>query len=104
MGKEREEEFLKQERKKQFSLTLLTQILLGVLVVVAIGIFANSLMKYNALMEEMRKLEQERQQYNEALEELQELLNSDEDYETIVKIAKEQLGLYFPDEEIFSPD
>lgn len=78
--------------------------LLGVLVVVAIGIFANSLMKYNALMEEKRELERKLEQYIEASEELQELLNSGEDYETIVKIAKEQLGLYFPDEEIFYPD
>ena len=104
MGKEREEEFLKQERKKQFSLTLLTQILLGVLVVVAIGIFANSLMQYNALMEEKRELESQLEAYIESSEELQELLAAGEDYETIVKIAKEQLGLYFPDEEIFSPD
>lgn len=95
---------MKQERKKQFSLTLLTRVLLGVLVVVAIGIFANSLMKYNALMEEKRELERKLEQYIEASEELQELLNSGEDYETIVKIAKEQLGLYFPDEEIFYPD
>ena len=95
---------MKQKRKKQFSLTLLTRVLLGVLVVVAIGIFANSLMKYNALMEEKRELERKLEQYIEASEELQELLNSGEDYETIVKIAKEQLGLYFPDEEIFYPD
>lgn len=95
---------MKQERKRQFSLTLLTRILLGVLVVVAIGIFANSLMRYNALMEEKRELELQLQQYIESSEELQELLNSGEDYETIVKIAKEQLGLYFPDEEIFYPD
>ena len=95
---------MKQERKRQFSLTLLTRILLGVLVVVAIGIFANSLMRYNALMEERRDLELRLQQYDELREELQELLNSGEDYETIVKIAKEQLGWYFPDEEIFYPD
>lgn len=61
-------------------------------------------MKYNALMEEKRELEAQLKQYIEASEELQELLNSGEDYETIVKIAKEQLGLYFPDEEIFNPD
>lgn len=55
-------------------------------------------------MEEKRELELQLQQYIESSEELQELLNSGEDYETIVKIAKEQLGLYFPDEEIFYPD
>ena len=40
----------------------------------------------------------------EMKEELQEILNSEDDYEKIVKIAKEQLGLYFPDEEIFYND
>lgn len=80
------------------------RVLLGVLVVVSIGIFANSVMRYNALLEEQRELEEKLADYQEMKEELQELLNSDYDYEYIVKIAKEQLGLYFPDEEIFYND
>ena len=92
---------MSKEPKKQFSLTLLMRVLLGVLVVVSIGIFANSVMRYNALLEEQRELEHKLASYEEMKEELQELLNSDYDYEYIVKIAKEQLGLYFPDEEIF---
>ena len=80
------------------------RVLLGVLVVVSIGIFANSVMRYNALLEEQRELEAQLADYREMKEELQELLNSDMDYEYIVKIAKEQLGLYFPDEEIFYND
>ena len=95
---------MSKEPKKQFSLTLLMRVLLGVLVVVSIGIFANSVMRYNALMEEQRELENKLASYEEMKEELQELLNSDYDYEYIVKIAKEQLGLYFPDEEIFYND
>lgn len=92
------------ERKKQFSLTLLMRVLLAVMVVVSIGVFANSVMRYNALLDEQRELEEKLNQYQEAKEELEELLNSDMDYESIVKIAKEQLGLYFPDEEIFYND
>ena len=42
--------------------------------------------------------------YEEMKEELQELLNSGQDYETIVRIVKEQWGLYLPDEEIFYND
>ena len=80
------------------------RVLLGVLVVVSIGIFANSVMRYNALLEEQRELEHKLASYEEMKEQLQELLNSDYDYEYIVKIAKEQLGLYFPDEEIFYND
>ena len=92
---------MSQEKKKQFSLTLLMRVLLGVLVVVAIGIFANSVMRYNELLEQQRELEAQLADYQEMKEELQEILNSEDDYEKIVKIAKEQLGLYFPDEEIF---
>ena len=90
--------------KKQISLTLLMRVLLAVLVITSIGIFANSLMKYNALREETRELEKKLASYEEMKEELQELLNSEEDYEYIVKIAKEQLGLYFPEEEIYYND
>lgn len=77
------------------------RILLAILVVVSIGVFANSIMRYNALLEEQRELEQKLEQYAEMKEELQELLDSDMDYESIVKYAKEHLGLYFPDEEIY---
>ena len=87
--------------KKQFSLTLLVRILLATLVVVSIGVFANSVMRYNALLEEQKELEKELSSYYEMKEELQELLNSKEDPEFIIKIAKEHLGLYFPDEEIY---
>lgn len=80
------------------------RVLLAVMVVVSIGVFANSVMRYNALLDEQRELEEKLNQYQEAKEELEELLNSDMDYESIVKIAKEQLGLYFPDEEIFYND
>jgi len=80
------------------------RVLLGVLVVVSIGVFANSAMRYNDLLREQRELEQQLEEYREMKEELEELINSDMDYETIVKIAKEQLGLYFPDEEIFYND
>ena len=90
--------------KKQISLTLLMRVLLAVLVITSIGIFANSLMKYNTLREETRELEKKLASYEEMKEELQELLNSEEDYEYIVKIAKEQLGLYFPEEEIYYND
>ena len=80
------------------------RVLLGVLVVVSIGVFANSAMRYNALLEEQRELESQLASYQEMKEELQELLNSEMDYDYIVKVAKERWGLYFPDEEIFFND
>lgn len=93
-----------ENKKKQFTLSLLMRILLGVLIVVSIGIFANSAMRYNELLKEQEALEEELEEYREMREELAELMNSDLDYETIVRIAKERWGLYLPNEEIFQND
>ncbi len=93
-----------ENKKKQFTLSLLMRILLGVLIVVSIGIFANSAMRYNELVKEQTKLEEELEEYREMKEELAELMNSDLDYETIVRIARERWGLYLPNEEIFQND
>ena len=92
---------MSQEKKKQFTLTLLMRVLLGVLVVVSIGIFANSVMKYNTLLEEQRELESKLAEYEEMKAELQALLDAGYDYDYIVKVARERWGLYFPDEELF---
>jgi cell division protein FtsB len=93
-----------ENKKKQFTLSLLMRILLGILIVVSIGIFANSAMRYNELVKEQKALEAEIEEYREMREELADLINSDLDYETIVRIAKERWGLYLPDEEIFQND
>jgi cell division protein FtsB len=136
------------ERKKQFSLSLILRVFLVLIVVVSIIVFANSVMRYNALLEEQKELETLLTGLNENIEELNELLGSGDavqqllnDYEAyeallnsdseaggaleeleerreklremiqssknkeyIVRIAKERLGLYFPDEEIFYND
>ena len=139
---------MSKERKKQFSLSLILRVFLILIVVVSIVVFANSVMRYNALLEEQRELEQLLADLNENIEELNELLGSGDavkqllnDYEAyerllnsdseagvaleeleerraklremidsssnkeyIVRVAKERLGLYFPDEEIFYND
>ena len=90
--------------KKQFSLTLLLRILLATLIAVSIGVFAYSVMQYNALMEEKAVLEAELIEYREMKEELQEMLASGYTKEEIIEFAKEKWGLYLPDEEILIPD
>ena len=134
--------------KKQFSLSLLMRIFLGLMVVVSIGVFANSVMYYNQLHREAEELKSTLIELYDARDELLEMLGSAEalnqllsDYQDcqemlnsgglegealaeyqlqmeairqllhssknrdyIVKIAKEELGLYFADEEIFYND
>ena len=134
--------------KKQFSLSLLMLIFLGLLVVISIGICARSIMQYNELNREAEQLEAalnelyeiraeliedlgsadelkrilaDYQAYNELintetatsealaeyqaqLDQIRELLNSSKNKEYITKIARDQLGLYFADEEIIYND
>ena len=131
-----------QEGKKQFSLTLILRVFLVLIVVVSVVVFANSVMKYNELVEKEEKLEQlvgdlcvlreelnitkeavkrlsdtieDYEEYKSLMEqegvlasqiqekkqEIQELLNDPDISEYIKQTAREKLGLYFPDEEIF---
>ncbi len=57
---------MQNQNKKQFSLSLLMRIFLGLLVVISIGICARSIMQYNELNREAQELE-------DALVELQEI-------------------------------
>ena len=139
---------MQNKAKKQFSLSLLMRIFLGLLVVISVGICARSIMQYNELNREAEQLEaaldelnetrakliedlgsadnlkrilSDYQAYNElidagtatseTLEEYQtqlnrirELLNSSKNKDYIVKIAKDELNLYFADEEIIYND
>ena len=138
----------KTNSKKQFSLSLLMRIFLGLLVVISIGICARSIMQYNELNREAERLEEallelkelraelildigsadelnrilaDYQAYNElinagtatsdALAEyraqmdyIREFLNTSKNKDYIVKIAKDELNLYFADEEIIYND
>ena len=139
---------MKKENKQQFSLSLLMRIFLGLLVVVSIGVFANSVMYYNDLnreaealqdaLEDLRETRAELEvllgsaeavnrllkdyetcqailnsgtqagdilsEYQARLEEIRELLNSSENRDYITRVARDELGLYFADEEIFYND
>ena len=134
--------------KKQYSLSLLVRIFLGLLVVISIGIFARSIMQYNELNREAETLElalselaetrarliedlgsadeikrilNDYKAYKELMDEdsatfevlkeyqtqmnyIRELLNSSKNKDYIVRIAKDELNLYFADEEIIYND
>ena len=134
--------------KKQFSLSLLMRIFLGLLIVISIGIFARSIMQYNELNREAEQLEaalddlheiraeliedlgsaeelkriladyeaynelidagtatsENLEEYQAQLDYIREILNSSKNKDYIVKIAKNELNLYFADEEIIYND
>ena len=58
-------------------------------------------MRYNELLQEQKELEQSKDALIEEKEELQELLNSEQNENYIVRMAKKFWGLFFPDEEVY---
>ena len=136
---------MEQKKPKQFSLSILMRVFLAVIVVVSLVVFANSIMRYNKLLEEEKQLEaivndlkvikeelvitagsaeklsrilSDYEEYKKMLNsdselgaqlgelemkraELEQFFNQSENKEYIVRIAREKLGLYFPNEEIF---
>ena len=92
------------EREKQLGLSMLAKLALSVVVIVSLIISISCLMRFNQLEEERKALEEELAAYNKVIGELQYIINSPEDDEYIIQQAKEKLGYYFPDENIYYQD
>lgn len=136
------------EKKKQFSLSILVRIFLALLVVVAICVFAGSVMRYNQLHNEAEELRERLVELKETRAELASLLGSAEEVHQLLsdleaceailnseseeaetlktylllkeevmrqlkssknrkyieRVAKDELNLYFADEEIYYND
>ena len=86
--------------KKNFG-SLIIQIFLVVLFVFALIFFVWSMMKYNKIMEDKKEDEAYIEQLNDEIEELQYLLDAPLDDAYKIKIAREKLGMCFPDEIIY---
>ncbi|MBE6546994.1 MAG: hypothetical protein E7668_06100 [Ruminococcaceae bacterium] len=81
--------------------SLAVQIFLVLLFVFAVIFFLWSLMKYNKIMEEKAENEAYIEQLNDEIEELQYMLDAPLDDAFKIRIAREKLGMCFPDEIIF---
>ena len=77
---------------------------LAILLVVSIGMFVTSLMKYSELQREKEALEQKVEEYENEIERLEYLIDCPVDYDYIVRIAREKLNLYLPDDIIYYND
>ena len=87
------------------SYTTVFKILLGVLLISSIVIFSVSFMRYTELQKRKQVLENEVKEIEAEIEELQYLIGvPKDDYEYMVRMAKQKLGLYYPDETIFYND
>ena len=80
---------------------MLVQGFLAILFVFAVVFFLWSLMKYNKIMEEKEKDKAYVEQLTDQIEELQYLVDAPLDDAYKIRIAREKLGMCFPDEIIF---
>lgn len=74
------------------------------MLVLSLTFFLTYLMKTNQLLQETEKLNEEITDKTEEVEELRYLLDAPIDDAYIIRVAREKLGLVFPDEEIFYGD
>ncbi len=92
------------EGEAKLGLSMLAKVALAVVILVSLIISISCLMKFNQLETQRKELEAELDVYNEAIRELQDIINSPMDDEYIIQQAKDKLGYYFPDENIYYQD
>ncbi len=68
-----------ENQKKQFSLSLTVKIFLAAMILISIGVFANSIMRYNQINTEAEELERLLQSLYNTREELAEMMGSSEE-------------------------
>lgn len=75
---------MEEQKKKQFSLSLMVKLFLCLIVVVSIGVFANSVMYYNQLHQEAEELTQALNRLYQTRTELAEMLGSAEELNALL--------------------
>lgn len=83
---------------------MIARVMLTVLLVASIGMFVTSLMRYSELQREKQALEDKVEKYEAEVEKLEYLIDSPIDYDYIVRVAREKLNLYLPNEIIYHND
>ena len=77
------------------------RIFLALLLAFAISFFMWSVMKYNEIMEQKEEKEELVAELNDKIDRLEYLVDAPLDDEFKIRIAREKLGMCFPDEIIF---
>ena len=92
--------FADRESKMKSVVTLF----LILLFIFAVTFFLWSVLKYNKIMDEKREKEEYVKELTEQIEELEYLVEMPLDDKFKIRIAREKLGMCFPDEIIFYTD
>ncbi len=83
---------------------VMSRLLLGSLLIISISAFGAALVRYGELQREKTVLEEKVVEYEAEVERLEYMIDCPVDYDYIVRIAKEKLNLYLPDEIIYHND
>lgn len=94
---------VKQGLSAPFSKVLL-RALIAILLIAAIAMFITGIMKYNEYQREIELLEERYDSLNDEIDYLEYLIDSPVDYDYIVRVAREKLGLHLPDEIVYYND
>jgi len=86
---------------KKSNISVLIRVFLALLLVFAIVFFLWSLMKYNKTMEEKAEKQAYIEQLSDDVEQLRYLVDAPLDDAFKIRIAREKLGMCFPDEIIY---
>ena len=92
------------EQEKQLGFSMLAKLALAVAVTASLVISVSCLMKYNELQKEKEEYQKKLDYYEEKIGRLQYYINQEMDDEYIAEYAREYLGYYDPDEEIYYND
>lgn len=83
---------------------VISRLLLVLLLIASVSAFVTGLMKYSELQRQKDVLEEKVEEYEAEVEKLEYLIDCPVDYDYIIRIAKEKLNLYLPDEIIYHND
>lgn len=86
---------------KKGDISLPLRVFMLLILVVSAGVFLMKMIDYTELMRQKDVLQEQKEQYEQQIEELTYRLDSPIDYEDIVRLAREKLGLAFPDETVY---
>lgn len=87
--------------EKEQGLSLLARVALTVVVVVSLVISVVSIMRYNELEARSEELQNDLERYDRENQELEQLIKAPVDKDYIARMARERLGLHYPDEDVY---
>jgi cell division protein FtsB len=89
------------DAEKRRGMSLCARVALAAVVAASLIISVSSIMRYNELEEQKAELQAEIDVCNDDIEEKQQLINAPVDQDYIARMARERLGLHYPNENVY---